>query len=80
MLVVLIGLNGDAGKGAVAADIVGFAQEAVARAEAALEQRLDVDLAAGGGQAQEIKVVDVDVAVLVREAVLRVEDVHLSLP
>ena len=77
VLVVLIGLNGDAGKGAVAADIVGFAQEAVARAEAALEQRLDVDLAAGGGQAQEIKVVDVDVAVLVREAVLRVEDVHL---
>ena len=52
-------------------------EEAQARAEAALEQRLDVDLAAGGGQAQEIKVVDVDVAVLVREAVLRVEDVHL---
>ena len=77
VLVVLIGLNGNAGKGAVAADIVGFAQEAVARAEAALEQRLDVDLAAGGGQAQEIKVVDMDVAVLVREAVLRVEDVHL---
>ena len=49
----------------------------MARAEAALEQRLDVDLAAGGGQAQKIKVMDVDVAVLVREAVLRVEDVHL---
>ena len=35
VLVVLVGLDGDAGQGRVAADIVGLAQEAVARAEAA---------------------------------------------
>ena len=77
VLVILIGLNGDAGKGAVAADVVGLAQEAVPRAEAALEQLLDVYLAAGGRQGQEIEVVDMDVAVLMREAVLRVKNVHL---
>ena len=49
----------------------------MARAEPAPEQLLDVDLAAGGGQRQEVEIVDVDVAVLVREAVLGIENVHL---
>ncbi len=77
VLIVLIGLNSDAGQRAVAADVVGLAQEAVPRAEAAPEELLDVDLAAGGGERQKVEIVDVDVAVLVREAVLGVENVHL---
>ena len=50
--------------GAVAADVVGLAQEAVARAEAALEQRLSRSIwQQVVVRRQEIQVVDVDVAV-----------------
>ena len=65
MLVVLVGLDGDAGKGAGRLDAAGFAQVAVAGVEAVGEQLLDVNLAAGRGQGQEVEVVDVDVAFFV---------------
>ena len=55
VLVVLVGLDGDAAQGGVGGDVVGLPQGAVAGGEAPLEQLFDVDLAAGGGQAQEIK-------------------------
>ena len=77
VLVVLVGLYGDAGQGACALDAVGFAQEAVTGVETAVEQLLDVDLAAGRGQRQEIKVVDMDVAFLVGAAELGREQIIL---
>ena len=70
VLIVLVGLNGDAGQGACALNAVGLAQKAVTGVEAAVEQLLDVDLAAGRGQRQEIEVVNMDVAFLVGAAEL----------
>ena len=50
VLVVLIGLDRNTGQRGVACDIVRLPQEAVAGAETAAKQLLDVDLATGGGQ------------------------------
>lgn len=77
MLVILIGLKGDAGKRAVALNALRLAQEAVAGIESALEQLLDVNLAAGGGKREKIQIVNVDVPVLVRLAVLGLQHIHL---
>ena len=77
MLVVLVGLDGDAGEGRVARDVVGLPQKAVPGAEAAGEELVDVDLAAGGRQRQEIEVVDVDVPRQVRLRVLGPQHEHV---
>ena len=77
VLVVLVGLDGDAGQGGVGGDIVGLPQIAVACGEPALEQLLNVDLAAGGGEGVEVQVVDVNIPLLVGLGVLGLEDEHL---
>ena len=50
VLVVLIGLDRNTGQRGVACDIVRLRRKAVAGAETAAKQLLDVDLATGGGQ------------------------------
>ena len=78
VLVVLVGLERDAGQRRIGTDVVRLPQEAVAGREAALKQAQQVDLAAGGGQREEIEVVDVDIALTVRPGVLGVEDEHFA--
>ncbi len=63
---VLVGLDGNAGQRRVGADVLRLAQGAVPRAEPAVEQLEQVDLAAGLGQHVKVFVVDVDVAADVR--------------
>ena len=77
VLVVLVRLNGNARKRRVAGNIVRLAEVSVAGGKTAVEQLEQVDLAAGGGERQEVEVVYVDIAVDVRLGVLRVEHVHL---
>ena len=60
---VLVGLDGDAGQGGVAADVVGLPQVAVAGGKAVVEQLDEIDLAAGLRQGVEVLVVDVDLPV-----------------
>ena len=77
VLVVLVRLDGDAGKRGVAGDIVGLAQHAVTGGEAALEELPQLNLAAGGGQRVEVHVVNVDITLAVRLGKTRVDDAHL---
>ena len=77
VLVVLVRLDGDAGKRGVAGDVVGLAQHAVAGGEAALEELPQLNLAAGGGQRVEVHVVNVDIALAVRLGEARIDDAHL---
>ena len=77
MLIVLVRLDGDAGKRGVAGDVVGLAQHAVTGGEAALEELPQLNLAAGGGQGVEVHVVNVDIALAVCLGVARVDDAHL---
>ena len=77
VLIVLVGLDGDAGQGGVGADIVGLPQGAVAGAEAALKQLDDVDLGAGGGQGVKIQIVNVNIALPVGFGMLRLQHEHL---
>ena len=77
VLVVLVRLDGNAGQGRVAGDVVGLAQHAVAGGEAALEELAQLDLAAGGGQGVEVHVVDVNIALAVGLGVARIDDAHL---
>ena len=77
VLVVLVGLYGDAGQCGIATDVLRLAEHAVARRKAALEQRRQIDLRAGGRQRQEVEVVDVDVALAVGARVLRPQDIHV---
>ena len=76
VLVVLVGLDGDAGQGGVGVDVVGLPQGAVAGGEAAVEQANHVDLGAGGGARVEVHVVDVDVPLLVGPGVLGLHHPH----
>ena len=77
VLVVLVRLDRDAGECAVGGDIVRLTDKAVTGGKAALEELQQVDLAAGGGQGEEVEVVDMDIALAVRLRELGVEDVHL---
>ena len=77
VLVVLVRLDGDAGKRGVAGDVVGLAQHAVAGGEAALEELPQLNLAAGSGQRVEVHVVNVDIALAVRLGETRIDDAHL---
>ena len=76
VLVVLVGLYGDAGQRRVGSDVVRLAQVAVAGGKAIFKQLDEVDLAAGGGQREEVHVVDVDIPVAVRLGVLGLEHEH----
>ena len=66
MLVVLVGLDGDAGERGIAVDVPRFAQISFAGGKAVFEQAEQVDLAAGRGEGEEIHIVDVDIAIAVR--------------
>ena len=74
VLVVLVGLDGDARQRRVGADVVGLAQEAVAGGEAAVEELHEIDLAARHRERVEVEVVDVDVALAVRLGLLGAEE------
>ena len=76
VLVVLVGLNGDAGQRGIAVDVVGLPQHAVTGGEAAVEQIQQVDLAAGGGQGVEVQVVDMDIPVMMGSRKTGVQHVH----
>ncbi len=76
VLVVLVGLDGDAGKGRIALDILWFPEMPVAGGKTMPEQFFDVDLAAGGGQGQKVHIVDMDVAVPVGLGMLRLQYVQ----
>ena len=82
VLVVLVGLNGNAGKGGVAGNVVGrkfvgLPQIAVPGGKPAFEQLLDVDLAAGSGEGIEIQIVNMDIPLLVGLGMLGLENEHL---
>jgi hypothetical protein len=72
VLVVLVGLDGDAAQGGVGRDIVGFPQMSVAGGKTALEETDDIDLGTGGGQRQEFQIVNVDVTLGMGTGVLGV--------
>ena len=78
MLVVLVGLDGNAPQGGIALDVIGLPQETVAGGKTAAEQLFNVNLATGGGQSVEVHVVDVDIPIYVGFGIRRVEDVHLT--
>ena len=77
MLVVLVGLDGDARQRGVRTDVVRLTQETVAGGKAVAEQLQQVDLTASRGQRQEVQIVDVDIALAVCLGMRRIEDEHL---
>ena len=78
VLVVLVGLDGDAGQSRIGGDVVRLPQRPVPRGKAPVKELDEVDLGAGGGaHGRKIHVMDVDVAVGVGAGVLRVHDEHL---
>ena len=70
VLIVLVGLDGDAGERGIAVDVPRFAQISFAGGKAVFEQAEQVDLAAGRGEGEEIHIVDMDIAIAVRLGVL----------
>ncbi len=80
VLVILIGLNGNAGKGCIALDVLRFPEMSVAGGKPMAEQLPDVNLAAGCGQGQKVHVVNVDVAVIVRFGMLRLQYIQTVEP
>ena len=77
VLVVLVGLNGNAGERRIALNVVRLAQKAVACTETAVKQLFNIDLTAGGCQRQKIEVMDVDVAVKMRFGVDGIKHKHV---
>ena len=75
VLIVLIGLDGDAGERGIALDVVRFPQEAVSGGESALEELEEVDLAAGRCERVEIEIVDMNIAFAVRFGLFRGEKI-----
>ena len=66
VLIVLVTLNGNAGKRGIAGNVARLAQHAVAGGKAAAEQLAQVYLAAGGSKRVEVHIVNMDVAVGMR--------------
>ena len=78
MLVVLVGLDGDAGQGGVGSDVIGLPQGAVAGGKAPIKELDQVDLGAGGGaHGGKVHVVDMDVPAGVGPGMLGLHDEHL---
>ena len=78
MLVILVRLDGDAGQRRIRRDALRLADMAEAGGKAAVEQREQVDLAARCRQRVKIKIVDVDIAALMRRCVLRLHQEGLG--
>ncbi len=76
MLIILIGLNGDARQGGVALDVVGLTKHAVTRRKTIVEQMVQIDLATGGREGVEVHIVNMDVAVAVCFGMFGIKDVH----
>ena len=74
VLVVLVGLQRNAGQRRIALNVVGLAQKAVAGGKAARKQLDDVDLGTGRGQRVKIKIVDVDISLTMRSCLLRLQN------
>ena len=77
MLVILIGLNGDAGQRGIAVNVIGLAQHAVAGGETVVEQVQKIDLATGGGEGIEIQIMNMNVALTVRLGKAGIQHIHL---
>ena len=78
MLVILVRLDGDAGQRRIRRDALRLADMAEAGGKAAVEQREQVDLAARCRQRVKIKIVDVDIAALMRRGILRLHQEGLG--
>ena len=76
VLVVLVGLDGDACQRRIAGNIIGLPQVAVTGGKAVLEQLDEINLTAGGGQGQKVQIVNVDVTVDVRLGLLGLQHIH----
>ena len=76
VLVVLVGLDRDAGQSGIALDVIRLSEMTVTRRKAALEELLDVDLAASRGKRQEVHIVNVDIALSVRLGMLWLKYEH----
>ena len=77
VLIVLVALNGDAGKCGIAADILRLAQHAVTRGEAALEQLGQVNLRAGRRQRQKVEIMNMNIALAMGARMLRIQNIHI---
>ena len=78
MLVVLIGLNGDAGQGCIRGNVVGLPQCAVPCGEAPIKELNQVNLGTGGGPHRgKVHVMDVDIPAGVGPGMLRLHHKHL---
>ena len=76
VLIVLVRLNRDARQRRVGANVLRRTQVAVTGGKAVFEQLDQIDLAAGGGQREEIHIVDMDIAAAMRFRVLRLQHEH----
>ena len=76
VLVVLVGLDSDACKSRIACDILGFTKMAVAGVETVFEKFKDIDLAAGGGESKEVKVMNMNIAVVMCLCMTGIKDIH----
>ena len=77
VLVVLIGLDSDAGKSSIACNVVRSSQVTVTCGKALCEQLSKVDLCTGRSKGIEIHIVNVDIALCVRLSVHRIKHIHL---
>ena len=77
MLVVLVRLDCDAGERGITLDVIRLPQEPMSWTEAAPKQLFNIDLAAGGCEGEEIKVVDMDVPVQMGLRMDRIEHKHV---
>ena len=77
MLVVLVGLDGNAAQCGIAGDVLGLPQVAVAGGEAVPKQGGQLNLAAGGGEGVEVLVMDMDVALPVGLGKAGIQHIHV---
>ena len=78
MLVVLVGLDGNAGQGRIGGDVIGLPQGAMTGGKAPMEELNQVDLGtSGGAHGGKVHVVDMDIPAAVGVGVLRLHDEHL---
>ena len=76
VLVVLVGLNGNAGQSRIACDILRFAKMAVAGIETVFKKFKNIYLAAGGGKGKKIQIVNMDISVMVGSGVAGIKNIH----
>ena len=76
VLVILIGLNGNAGQCGIAADVIWLTQEAMSGGKTVFKQPEQVNLGTGGGQCVKIKIVNMDIAFPVCLGNMRLQQEH----